>query len=458
MFDQGNVAGAVAEDRAAIALMDNDGPIATEQLRLGQALEQLGKDDEALAAYRKCLTVAVASSGRDAMWDQVLAETHERIGHVLDGRGDHAGVVAERRAALAAELALATRQPDNTAWQNELVHYHDALGGALEPDDPKAALDEYRAAEAIGEHLVAHDPTNLDWQRALLVSHEYAAAMLVALGNVDDAIALYRAILAELEPRASRDRDNAALQRDLYHVHSAFGDALVMHDDAAALREYQAALAIVEVSAAREPTNVPRQMDLAVTRNRVAGSLVDRGDVAAGLASYRTSAAALAALVQRVPQDVNVRHAELAASLGVGEALLKDHQRDAAVAQYRDAMAIASAVAGLAPSNPLTAQDLVAAHTGLGDALLVGHASDAAAEYRAAIALAQTAGGPTPSIDWRDSLTESHRKLGDALAASHQPASAEYRAALVLAVGLAAADPTNADWKTRVATLRQRAK
>jgi hypothetical protein len=68
---------------------------------------------------------------------------------------------------------------------------------------------------AISARLAAADSGNAEWQRDLSVSHNKIGDVLVAQGNLPDALAAYRAGMAIAERLAATDPGNAEWQRDL---------------------------------------------------------------------------------------------------------------------------------------------------------------------------------------------------------------------------------------------------
>jgi len=98
-----------------------------------------------------------------------------QVGIVLEAQGDLAGALQEYRASLAIVERLASSDPSNTGWQRDLslsyntVRYVlEAQGDVLEAQgDLTGAMQEYRAALAIAERLASSDPSNTQWQQNL---------------------------------------------------------------------------------------------------------------------------------------------------------------------------------------------------------------------------------------------------------------------------------------------------
>jgi tetratricopeptide (TPR) repeat protein len=77
------------------------------------------------------------------------------------------------------------------------------------------ALKSYRDSLAIVDRLAKADPGNTGWQRDLSVSYEKVGNVLVAQGNLPEALKSYRDSLAIVDRLAKVDPGNAGWQRDL---------------------------------------------------------------------------------------------------------------------------------------------------------------------------------------------------------------------------------------------------
>ena len=89
------------------------------------------------------------------------------------------------------------------------------------------ALKSYRDSLAIADRLAKSDPGNAGWQRDLSVSFEKVGDVLVAQGNLPDALKSYRDSLAIADRLAKSDPGNAGWQRDLSVSFKKVGDVLV---------------------------------------------------------------------------------------------------------------------------------------------------------------------------------------------------------------------------------------
>ena len=100
------------------------------------------------------------------------------------------------------------------------------------------------------------DPGNAGWQRDLSVSYEQVGDVLMAQGNLAEALKSYQDSLAISDRLAKADPSNAVWQRDLSVSYEKVGDVLVAQGNlAAALKSYQDSLAIGDRLAKAEPGN-----------------------------------------------------------------------------------------------------------------------------------------------------------------------------------------------------------
>ena len=113
--------------------------------------------------------------------------------------------------------------PANTGWQSDLSVSHNRIGDVLRTQgNLAAALDSYKAAQAIRERLAATDPANAGWQSNLAVSDSTWAVCFRAQGNLAAALDSYKAAQAIRERLAATDPGKCWLAeqpRRLPHQH-----------------------------------------------------------------------------------------------------------------------------------------------------------------------------------------------------------------------------------------------
>lgn len=131
------------------------------------------------------------------------------------------------------------------------------------------------------------EPGDLDRQRALFVSHDLSARLLIAQGKRAAALASYLAGLAIAKDLAAKQPEHTERQRDLAISHNRIGDLLAAQGDrVGALGHYQVSFAIRERLALQDPGHVEWQRDLALSYMRLAESMETVGDRGAALGHY----------------------------------------------------------------------------------------------------------------------------------------------------------------------------
>ncbi len=87
-----------------------------------------------------------------------------------------------------------TLRPDDVALQRELSVSHDRVGDVLVAQGQlEQALTAYTASRTIRERLAEQDPHNAEWQRDLSISHNRVGDVLVAQGQLEQALTAYTA-------------------------------------------------------------------------------------------------------------------------------------------------------------------------------------------------------------------------------------------------------------------------
>ncbi len=138
------------------------------------------------------------------------------------------------------------------------------------------------------EQLLRIDPANVGWQRGLSVSYEKVGDVLVAQGNLPEALKSFRDGLAIRDRLARVDPGNADGQRDLSVSYEKVGDVLVAQGNLPeALKSFRDQLAIADRLARAEPGNADWQRDLSVSYDRIGDVLVAQGNLPEALKSFR---------------------------------------------------------------------------------------------------------------------------------------------------------------------------
>ncbi len=166
--------------------------------------------------------------------------------------------------------AAAGHATDDVGWP--LARLLGSVGIYLEE---RAALDDVlglqRRCQEIFDRLAKADPGNAGWQRDLSVSYNKVGDVLVAQGNLPEALKSFRDSLAIRDRLAKADPGNAGWQRDLSVSYDKIGDVLVAQGNLPeALKSFRDSLAIADRLAKADPGNAGWQRDLSVSYDKSA--------------------------------------------------------------------------------------------------------------------------------------------------------------------------------------------
>ncbi len=173
---------------------------AVSYLRLGNALRVKGELDEALAAYRDYMRMAVLLESRDPkneVWQRHKARSHAMSGDVLFAKGDLGGALKDYQSVRASTLSLLERDRGNRLVQQEQSESHRRIGDVfLAQGKHAAAVERFDIAIGMASELVKADPSNVTWQEDLAVARERKGDALRARGDLDAALDEYKIALA----------------------------------------------------------------------------------------------------------------------------------------------------------------------------------------------------------------------------------------------------------------------
>ena len=323
---------------------------------------------------------------------------------------------------------LLRTDPGNAGWQRGLSVSYDRIGDVLVAQgNLPEALKSFRDGLAIRDRLARADPGNAGWQRDLSVSYEKVGDVLVAQGNLPEALKSFRDGLAIAERLAHADPGNAGWQRDLSVSYDQVGDVLVAQGNLAeALKAYRDGLAIAERLARADPGNAGWQRDLSVSYDRVGDVLVAQGNLAEALKSFRDGLAIRDRLARADPgnagwqRDLSVSHDR------VGDVLVAQGNLAEALKSYRDQLAIADRLARADPGNAGWQRDLSVSYDKVGDVLVAqGNLAEALKSYHDGLAIRDRLARADPgNAGWQRGLSVSHDRIGDVLMAQGNLAEA----------------------------------
>jgi tetratricopeptide (TPR) repeat protein len=113
-------------------------------------------------------------------------------------------------------LSLTRTQPANLGLQQNLAAVQTQIAALLSAMGKiDEAMDECREAIRTDERLVASDPQNAEWRENLSINYEQVGDLLHAKGDMAEALKAYEKRFAIAESLAVASPDNLRLQRNL---------------------------------------------------------------------------------------------------------------------------------------------------------------------------------------------------------------------------------------------------
>jgi tetratricopeptide (TPR) repeat protein len=350
-------------------------------------------------------------------------------------------------------VGLAAEKPNDIAYQRDLSVAYNEIGDVLlAQGNLTDALKSYRDDLAIRERLAKADPTNAGWQRDLSISYNKVGDVLLAQGNLTDALKSYRDDLAVREQLAKADPTNAGWQRDLSMSYNKVGDVLAAQGNLAdALKSYRGDLAVRKQLAKADPTSAGWQRDLSVSYDKIGDLLMAQGNLPDALKSFRDGLAVRERLTKVEPTKASWQLALWMSYNKVGDALVHQDNLAEALKSFRDGLAIGERLANADPTNTSWQRDLWVSYNRVGDALVhQGSLAEALKSFRDGLAIGERLAAADPSnTGWQRDLLASYDKIGEILVAQGNPGEAlkSFRDGLAAGERLAKAGHTNPGWQ-----------
>ena len=249
-------------------IRDLQGSLGVQQMLLTRSLQYL----DALAAGAR----ANPALQRD------LAAGYERVATLEGDRGvsnlgQPKAALESLRKALDLRTQVLASDPRSAAFRRELARTHrmfNGLGAA-----PAERLEHVRTSSALVEQLIREMPEDPEIRNELAISEYEMAGCLQEQSRMVEAMSYLRKALADTPPVHA---ENAAL------YHKRLGAILVVTGDLpAALREYEAAVAIDERKVAARPSDARARMDLSYGYSDIGLIYARMGKLNEGLEQYR---------------------------------------------------------------------------------------------------------------------------------------------------------------------------
>jgi tetratricopeptide (TPR) repeat protein/energy-coupling factor transporter ATP-binding protein EcfA2 len=337
--------------------------LAFTQTRIGILLAAAGMRDAALEAYSKATAIREVLADKDPQASNRKRDVFNslaNLGGLLVTMGRRADALAAYRKALSIITALSTADPGNLQWQRDTALITAQIGSALAGDGAHAdALDHLRRSLAIGEKLVAANPGNVMWLRDVAVVQNQIGDVLAIQGRSDEALAAYRASLALVEHLVAGNPQAADWQRDLAIGLLKVADAIVASDREQARRHYERSRAIREQLAAGDPDNLTAQRDLSTIYDRIGNVLLLDARQEEALAIFRKGLAIRERIVSLDPRNMSARRDVGFSYDRIATALQALGRPDEARSQLRIRLSVIEDYTATDPTNAVWQIDLV---------------------------------------------------------------------------------------------------
>ena len=279
--------------------------LATAYDRVGDVLgnpelANLGDTAGALAAYRKAMAIREALASADPALARLPIVSYEKVGGAEFAAGNLASAFAYFRKAMAMREQWLQAEPDSAEVAQRLAEMAGRLctGLILLGDMPGALANCHRAGALTTTLPVQAHPSDMAVRRQMAVN-------TIALGNAQrlsgqpkEAASTLQTAIEQLRPLMAKDATNADLQRRTAIAYAYLANAkLDLHDPAAAMDDYGAAISLLQGLVSADPANVRFRTDLTYMLFRQGGLLTEAGQTQAarvstkrGLAFLRLSA------------------------------------------------------------------------------------------------------------------------------------------------------------------------
>jgi tetratricopeptide (TPR) repeat protein len=359
---------------------------------VGELLHATGDSTAALAVLeeQRNLSELLAEEDPTDAVRAVLALSHHNIGFVLQQTGKPSEALAAYRKSLTIRQELGDANPAITDFQRALGRSHHILAWLLEDmGKPAEALTEYQKALAIRQKLVNANPAVTDLQRDLSASHNNMGALLMDGGKPAEALAEFEKTMAILQKLAEA---NPAVNQFLYQLALAQTNIGILLSDtgkpAEALAMYQKALAIMQRLADANPAVSPFQISLAQSYFGVGKVLMRTGKLAEALATFRKELPIVQKLVDANPAVTDFKMDLVDCLRCIGRLHALQQQFAEGFTALDLAVALGEKLTRDTPSNPDYTRGLGNSHADRGMARVRAlQPAEAAADLRRAVEL-----------------------------------------------------------------------
>jgi serine/threonine protein kinase len=307
----------------------------------------LGRTAEAMASYRKSLTLAerlAARGSADLKAKRMLAQDYFKLGALLSESGDKTAAQSILRQGVGVAEAIEQQTGEESDF-SLVMNFHVRIGNTrLDMGDPAGGLESYRKAQQLAERRVAAFP-NHSAKASLAVASNHVGEGLLVLGDLVGAVEQYRRSQTIDEELVKQAPANAAYRRHLEITYGWLGGLyggpryINLGDPSTARQYYEKSVAIAEPLAAADSKNARAQLDLAISYGSL-GTLLTEPDPARSVEYYQRGLAVLRGLLSISPDEYSYLRREAGQLRGLAEARRKLGDRRGALETFRQAQAI----------------------------------------------------------------------------------------------------------------------
>ena len=382
-----------------------------------------------------------------------------RIADAIDARG---GGEAKRREALRVylEAEKVAQRLSEPGRHRELMFIHHKIGDMYQDlGELDRALAEYRAAQAFIDALVASDPNQRDWRRDAANAKRRVAQALQALGNLQGALDGFTTALKALTVLADEQPDDTIVWANLATNYREIAQVYAQQEDLGrAAAEFETGIAILERLQQTDRENATRQNNLAAFYSGLAGILIKQKDPEGARKYYRKAYELRDELANKDPASDRRQISRANAGIALADALPPTNENSK---ERLDLYGEALKALYEPRYKPRYEREVFHCYEEIGNIRLAANELDnALAEYNRAWAIARESAAANPgNVTWQRRLVTVLVKIGDVLVRLERSREAleRYQQALDILANLVTKDPKNTDWPALTESIKLKA-
>jgi serine/threonine protein kinase len=285
----------------------------------------LGNRMAAADSSRKAIALAesvVAARPRDPEARSELASAYFDLALALSAQRDREARTELLKKSIQIAEALVAEYPDNPVYAMNLVASYQQRGTVLGPDqmDLGAALLDQRRALALAQKVIDAGHVERERLSSLSSCHKRVGAVLIKMDRLPEALNEYHAALALDERILAMDPQDPAARYDITLTRSDIGFIYGRQGDIAkALESYRQVLAAREALLQQDPQNARVRQGVSSTCKYLSGIAWQQGNWKGTVTYERRSVAELTVLVKTDPSNTDYQTDLAQQHLGLGK-------------------------------------------------------------------------------------------------------------------------------------------